>query len=105
MTSLLIIKYELYYDFFFFSTDRGTPDSGVEDILSLSGGQTPVVSVRKLVDDQQEQVSEDLIRQELEEKKDESLLSEDDKAQAVRRPASSFTGLRRGQLEGVIFNA
>ena len=81
-------------------TDRGTPDSGVDDIISLPGGQTPIVSVRKHIDDQQAQETEDLLLQDLDEKKDESLLTDDDKAQAVRRPASSFTGLRRGQLEG-----
>ena len=58
------------------------------------------MSVRKHIDDQQAQVTEDLLLQDLDEKKDESLLTDDDKAQAVRRPASSFTGLRRGQLEG-----
>jgi len=31
---------------------------------------------------------------------DATLLSEEDKAAAIRRPASSFTGLRRGTLEG-----
>ena len=85
-----------------FLTDRGTPDSGIDDFQSLSGGQTPAVLSKR--SENQEQEADDLLQQELAAKKDESLLTEDDKAQAIRRPASSFTGLRRGQLEGIKLN-
>ena len=84
-----------------FPADRGTPDSGIDDFQSLSGGQTPTVPLSKR-SEYQEQETDELLQQELAAKKDESLLTEDDKAKAVRRPASSFTGLRRGHLEGKI---
>ena len=58
----------------------------------------------KLSDDQKPEPDDLLLQQLAEKKDDESLLTEDDKAKAVKRPASSFTGLRRGQIEGNMQN-
>ncbi|XP_060576944.1 uncharacterized protein LOC132734258 [Ruditapes philippinarum] len=79
------------------SSRRGTPDSGIDDTVSTLGRQTPQTPHVKLADDKTQ--NEDTFEKELIAPYN-SLLSEEDKANAVRRPASSFTGLRRGQLEG-----
>ncbi|XP_053378335.1 uncharacterized protein LOC123529192 isoform X3 [Mercenaria mercenaria] len=85
------------------SSRRGTPDSGIDDSVSTLGRQTPQTPRVKLSGDKGQE--DDLkLDQELP-APDSSLLSEEDKANAIRRPASSFTGLRRGQLEGERLNA
>ena len=64
---------------------RGTPDSGIDESVShqsvQAGKGDDFGDVELLVPGP-------------------GLLSEEDKAAVMKRPASSFTGLRRGQLEG-----
>ncbi|XP_052781074.1 uncharacterized protein LOC128217749 isoform X5 [Mya arenaria] len=79
------------------SSRRGSPDSGIDETgLSTQGCQTPRSLQNKHPGDTDD---DDTTLPELS-APDTSLLSEEDKANAIKRPASSFTGLRRGQLEG-----
>lgn len=72
------------------SSRRGTPDSGIiDDNVSSVGRQTPHVIV----------TTKEAVTEIPPEGADVSVIT-DEKSNATRRPASSFTGLRRGQLEG-----
>lgn len=78
---------------------RGTPDSGIEDSVSTQGVQTPRTPKVKITGDFDQDVgtlTDGLSAP------DDNLLTEKDMVDAMRRPASSFTGLRRGTLEGIL---
>lgn len=66
----------------------GTPDSGIEE-ASSQAVQAP------------SPLGQDASTSTKLPAPDATLLSEEDKAAATKRPASSFTGLRRGQLESM----
>ncbi|KAL4225907.1 hypothetical protein ACF0H5_013895 [Mactra antiquata] len=84
------------------SSRRGTPDSGIEDSLSNQGLVTPRTPKVKITSEGDKDVGTSM---EGFTTTDDQYVDDNDKLDGVRRPATSFTGLRRGTLEGEKLNS